>query len=430
MRYKLFATNLLLSSLCLSATTGQAATNEELEERVIQLESQLKKSDVKTKKRISSLKNAVENSQNKLRISGFMTVGVNTATADVTSRDGQNVFSEEFTYRTDAKVGLQFDYRMTDDWSATVQLASKGKDDWSTKAEWAFLRWDSLDWLTLRAGRLRIPLFMYSETLDVGFTYPWSRPPIGFYITSVSSYEGLDALIRFETGPLAHQFQPYVGASEGILPNGFHIKGNNIYGLAYEASWSNFSARLSAVQLDSGLSSEAFSELLVDAVDGGFLTPGEADDVEQRLLEGEKIRFYSAGVRYDNGSLLILSEYSRTDSGGFPTRDTEAAYATVGYTIGKWQPYVSYVVENTLHESDIAPLLVFTKIAAPIQSKSTTLGVRYDINSNVSIKLQGEHYYDFEDTGGVWQGSFPRGGFVQEFPGEEDIYSLTIDAVF
>ena len=339
-----------------------------------------------------------------------MTVGMTKADDDVTTQDGVNSFYKEFTYRTDTKAGLQFDYQLNDNWSATIQLSGKAREDWDLGAEWAFLSWKTQDWLTVRGGRLRIPLFMYSETLDVSYTYPWSRPPIGFYITSVANYEGFDALITFETGPVSHQLQPYVGASEGTLPNGLDARGTDIYGLAYESYWQDFVLRLSGVKLNLEVS---------------------GDKIPAGLLDTESVSFYSAGLKYDDGNFLVLSEYSRIDGSGLPSRDLETSYITLAYTVGKWQPYYSFMALNTLHESDIDPGLVITKFAAPIQAKSSTLGIRYDLTSNIAVKIQGEHFYDFDGTGGVWQGTAPPpGSFAQVFPDEADIYSLTVDAVF
>ncbi len=60
----------------------------------------------------------------------------------------------------------------------TVQATVKSEQDtWKGNLEWAYLSFAAAQGLTLRAGRLRLPIYMYSETLDVGFTHPWLRLP-------------------------------------------------------------------------------------------------------------------------------------------------------------------------------------------------------------------------------------------------------------
>ena len=54
----------------------------------------------------------------------------------------------------------------------------------------------------LRAGRLRSPVYMYSESLDVGYSYPWLRLPDEVYSqVQVTNYEGVDAVY---TVPLSY----------------------------------------------------------------------------------------------------------------------------------------------------------------------------------------------------------------------------------
>ena len=57
---------------------------------------------------------------------------------------------------------------------------------------WAFLSYrPTNDWL-IRAGKQRIPLYLYSETVDVGVTYDFARLPTEMYsIISSDDFTGL-----------------------------------------------------------------------------------------------------------------------------------------------------------------------------------------------------------------------------------------------
>lgn len=89
------------------------------------------------------------------------------------------------TFQRDSRLGIQLDASLTPAWSATVQatLAPAPDNDrnWEPALPWAFVSWrPDNDWL-LRAGKLRLPLLRYSETLDVGTTFNFARLPVEVY---------------------------------------------------------------------------------------------------------------------------------------------------------------------------------------------------------------------------------------------------------
>jgi len=393
-----------------------AATQAELEERVIKLEKRVQMGDAVTKKRIRSLKNAIEDAGSKMRISGYMTAGAAFAEEGAVTGDGQATFENEFTYSTDSKAGVQFDYRLAPEWTATLQLTTAGKKDWSVNTDYAYLKWQAQDWLAIRAGRLRLPFFMFSESINVGFTYPWARPPLGFYITSIANFEGADALITFETGDFVHVIQPYFGSGDGTLPNGLRTHARDGTSMAYEISNGNLSVRFNATQIDSTL--EATGDL------GAF-----SEETVRGIVEGwgkERIHYYTGGLRYDDGDLLVLSELSRIDSEGRPGRDVEAGYITLGYTFGQFLPYATYMKTQCVKESQQDGVAAL--ISPPYEGRGTGVGVRYNITSNVALKAQYDHYYDFNSTQGIFSPRDPD--FRALGVDGTDIYTVTLDAVF
>src|SRR5690606_38291839 len=81
-----------------------------------------------------------------------------------------------------SKLSAQFRYGVTDRLAVTAQaIAKPEQDSWKAKVEWLYLSHQTTDRLVLRAGRLRSPVYMYSDTLDVGFSYPWLRLPDEVY---------------------------------------------------------------------------------------------------------------------------------------------------------------------------------------------------------------------------------------------------------
>ncbi|MBG6080128.1 hypothetical protein [Rubrivivax gelatinosus] len=127
--------------------------------------------------------------------SGFGTLGWAQSNRDYRI---ERSIDDEGTAERDTVFGLQLDARLAEQWTATVQLRaaeSLQKDRrWDLTPTWAFVAWrPSDDWL-LRLGRMRLPLYLYSELLDVGATHDLARLPTEMYsIAPSNEFDGLAA---------------------------------------------------------------------------------------------------------------------------------------------------------------------------------------------------------------------------------------------
>jgi hypothetical protein len=97
----------------------------------------------------------------------------------------QRHIDEHGTFQRDTVLGLQLDAQLSPEWSGTLQprLAPAARRDtgWDLRNAWAFAAWrPGNDWL-LRAGKLRLPVLLRSEQLDVGQTYDELRLPSELY---------------------------------------------------------------------------------------------------------------------------------------------------------------------------------------------------------------------------------------------------------
>jgi hypothetical protein len=81
-----------------------------------------------------------------------------------------------------------------------MQLFGKGYDGrYELDASWAFLKYQVDSDTYARAGRLRMPIFLLSEYLDVGVAYPWVRPPMEVYgLVPFSNFSGVDVTRRMD----------------------------------------------------------------------------------------------------------------------------------------------------------------------------------------------------------------------------------------
>ncbi len=137
-------------------------------------------------------------------LSGYATLGWTRSTG----LDGGRYLrfsDEQGSLKTDSRLAGQLDVRFTPAWSATLQLKLAPADDSDSgtalTTAWAFVGWrPANDWL-LRAGRMRVPLYLHSESLDVGMAYDLARLPVEMY--SVAPSNEFDGVSAAYTMPLA-----------------------------------------------------------------------------------------------------------------------------------------------------------------------------------------------------------------------------------
>jgi hypothetical protein len=125
-------------------------------------------------------------------ISGFGTVGY--AQSDQPYAY-QRYIDNNGTFQRDSVFGLQLDAKLTEKWSATVQakVAPSLSNDaaWDPTVSWAFVSYRPTDDWLFRVGKLRVPLYLNSENMDVGTTFDFARLPSEMYsIAPTSDFTG------------------------------------------------------------------------------------------------------------------------------------------------------------------------------------------------------------------------------------------------
>lgn len=154
-----------------------------------------------------------------LQMSGFGTAGV--AVSNQPYRY-QRFINDSGTLKRDSVLGAQLDAKFTPEWSATVQgkVAPALDDDskWKASLAWAFLSWrPNNDWL-VRAGKVRLPLYLYSENLDVGQSYEFVRMPTEMYsISPTTDIAGLYLTHNWAFGPSDLSLDVYSGRSPRVV---------------------------------------------------------------------------------------------------------------------------------------------------------------------------------------------------------------------
>ncbi|MGA4574224.1 hypothetical protein [Stutzerimonas frequens] len=325
--------------------------------------------------------------QGEHRFNGFGTVGFTHLSGEDDGRSYGIQGQTNDSWRGDqlSKFGAQLSYGITDTLGVTVQATAKAQqDEWKANLEWAYLSLQANDQLMLRAGRLRSPVYMYSESLDVGYSYPWLRLPDEVYSqVQVTNYEGVDAVY---TVPLSYgsvTFQVAGGQAKNrdyyAYDEQFDIDYGKLFGASVSLATNDFGMlRIGYVEAD--ITTDISGT--VDVGGGTMRTLSLLD------LDKEKGKFTSIGYQYDNGTWVSSNEWTSRLIENDDMEAIDSFYLMGGRRFGDFLPHVTYAQldDNGGRQS------------------SWTLGLNYQAAPTVVIK--GE--YKRVDTKNGYDGVFTR----------------------
>jgi len=334
--------------------------------------------------------------QGEYKFNAFGTLGVSNFGGEENIQYGsQGQIQDKWTTEQDSKLAGQFSYGITDKFGITAQAIVKAEaDSYKGDIEWLYVNYNIQDNWQVRAGRLRTPVYMLSETLDVGYTYPWIRLPDEVYAqVKLSNYEGFDTIYNMNLDSIGTlSLQALIGQA----------KNRDYY--AYE--------ELHDIDYDNIAGANAVLSTEVGDFRVGYVESKLTFENPMFGIKNRKGQFTSLGYKYDNGGLLNYTEWTRRIVEG-RTNTVDAYYTTFGYHIDKFTPHITYAQAEEKNGGS---------------QKSMTYGLSYDLLTNV--KLKGE--YKRVDTQNGYAGNFIEEGFDIIVPNTYDgnIVSFAVDFVY
>ncbi len=277
--------------------------------------------------------------------SGFGTVGY--AISDQSYRY-QRFIDKHGSFDRDSIVGVQMNATFSPQWGASLQAtaapSTRSDNNWQATPSWAFLSWRPSNDLLLRVGKLRVPMYLNSENLNVGTTFDFMRLPAEVYTTApTTDFTGiaLDKTWELASGDVAldgywgkakvsnrmifNQQPTFVAMdteSAGLVltfrQSGEH--GDNIY-------------RAGMHQTRTGPTDSSPPALPADAGDGNARP-------ERRTISAPVFTI-GADLALANDWRSIGEVAYRTVKQGEQSRATWGAYVAVLKRIGRWTPYLS-----------------------------------------------------------------------------------------
>ena len=400
-----------------------------------------------------------------LRVNGFGTLGV----VDVLPHDAlgfrrdinqSSRHDQHLRADVDSRLGLQAAWRIDPQFELVGQVvlkprASEAADDESLTE--AFAAWrPSPEW-EIRAGRTSPDLFMLADVRNVGFAYPWMRPSVDFYgWMPASTLDGADVSRQWLLGDARLRAKLFAGRTSVTIAStqdtgDSHGNIHPLMGgtLALDAG----GLTVKATVAEARTRSRDFAEV-TQAWNGlDALTHVPAPVVAEQAAQIRDsfspslfvTRYAALGVSWDASPWQMQAELSRI------TGNFEASSAWYGYaSLARRFDDLTFFTMVGRARASRAPVpepqwtAALTPIVGPATAAaaqglgadvagqynssrenqgSVSLGARWDVNSQVALKLQYDAFHVNAYGGGLWGHNTPA-------PHHANVLSAGLDFVF
>lgn len=338
------------------------------------------------------------------KLNGFFTAGY--AVSDAAERYAGYI-DKKGTFQADTTLGLQGAFKVDEDVSVVVQAVGSGQNDnYDFVIDWAYVNYDVTPDLKVRVGRIRRPLYMLSDYLNVSYAYPWIRPPVEVYsMTAMPNTSGIDILYKTSFAGLDWVAQPYVGgekaAGSDVGSSDFTLRKS--VGLNLTVSANDITFRLGG------------SHSKMDNIpnQSSFIT-SNTTSVNQVTFRDKAASFWGAGLTVEK-DFVFMGEYTtlRSDTPLVPGKN--AWYAMTGYHFGKFMPHVTYSIQ----EAD----------RGKASQSSNLVGMRYEMNKSTALKVEFQQVRLKGTTFGTFI-SATSNGPARPLDNNVNIFSIAVSTTF
>ena len=341
--------------------------------------------------------------------SGFGTVGAVHSSerqadfADSVLKASGAGFTHAWSGDVDSRLGAQLDLKVNPQWSFVLQMISEQSlfNSYAPIVEWANIKYQWTPNLSVRLGRIALPVFLAADYRKVGYALPWVRTPVEVYgSVGISSSDGMDVNYRWRSGVVKNVLQAFHGHNDIKATDTSYVKVRGLSGISNTSDYGAASVRVSLTQtnLTIDLLRPLFDPFRIFGPQGVAL----ADKYD---LDHKRTLTFAIGASYDPGDWFVMSELGHIKTKSY-LGDRTAFYASSGYRFAYLTPYVTYsevkpnsntsdpglsLTALSASEAGYAAALnagLNTLLASNASQKNLSAGVRWDLKSNLALKLQ------------------------------------------
>lgn len=364
-------------------------------------------------------------------LSGFATLGLVSNSndtlvfrRDVSQDDGS--YNGAIEWQTDSLIGAQWQARWNHQWHTKVQLVAKERFNSGLEetVEWAFVGYHPREGLDVRLGRLGADFFTLSDYRQVGYAYPWARPPQDFYgLLSIFHLDGADITQGFSWGETDLSIKGFYGKHDEKFPVGLRSSGHSRLnfdtgGLSFTAERGFWKWRYTYA--DVKVKNNATETLVSALTTAAPYWPEASKLAELSQTHGRRFSYHSLGAIYDNNHWWLRGEFSHLESDIGLVPQSERAYLSIGkqfdritlYALGGYSKPRRDLIQVQAPEGlpsplaeQLAQLALVTRTnlnGVRIDQSSLGAGVRWDFATKMALKLQVEEFHISAKGTNLW----------------------------
>ena len=341
----------------------------------------------------------------------------------MTLDDNESVYdyNSDLSFDPASVFGLQVRGEISDKLSATAQVVGRGRDDYDADFEWAYMTYNLSNTTSISAGRIRMPLFKYSASLDVGYSYHWLTPPDSVYGIDFNNIDGVRVDYSNYSGDWEYGAQFTTGRAKAdttISGTPAALTLDNVLAVSFEATRDWFSARTLLARGKTSAANPEFDAFVDGVGQFGAVVPGASVLASGLRVDEDTGTFFELAVGVDKYDWFVGAEYTQTEVDGSVIADNKAWYVTAGLRFGKFTPHITYEVEEADNGAQLGlvaalPATIATGdavtdatwsgiyqaangIAAQqnLDVSAVTAGLRYDVEPGLALKADVTWYSD------------------------------------
>ncbi|CBL43657.1 Hypothetical protein HDN1F_00740 [gamma proteobacterium HdN1] len=272
-------------------------------------------------------------------------------------------YSTDFVMDNETSAGMQAMYAIDAKTAVTLQLqANSSQDHYETELRWLYATWIPTEHSSFRIGRIGAPIYLYSDSLNVGYSYHWIRPP-----RDVHDYDlpltGVDYIYQSVYGNSEWSAELAYGSDEQfVAATHGELTMRNVLGAVFTYSYDSWlTLRAAIFQAEISLASEVLSS--DNLIDRGFdyavrsgqldaasaqalkeqLAPSMAPMIDQALqVEDKRWHYRDLAAKIDRERWFAIAEWSTFRTDTYMFGNVTAWYASAGWRQNQFTWHATY----------------------------------------------------------------------------------------
>jgi hypothetical protein len=332
------------------------------------------------------------------KITGFGSIIGTTLLGDegywVKHPSGAGLYDEDvgFDLKEESLLGLQGLIKFNKNLSATAQVIIRGQDDYKPDLEQFFISYDISNHWNMKLGKIRNPVYLFSDSMDIHYSFGWLRTPSTSYSLSASFIEGISAMYVGDFGDISNRTIFYYGRAnknpdpfltELFTRRNFTSKFGNGEKNPVTGEFYPLVTHENDIQDAFGITSEFYLDDWMLHL--AFMEAGGEHDIKT-YTNGSTFDelypnrdFYDIAVRYDDGNWMFIAEWNEY------VEVYSSHYITIGKYIDDWQ--------FLLTKGDFNGEVVLSNGFKPPKSgqeytNTLTASIRYDVTPGMALKTE------------------------------------------